>query len=41
LKHLEKVDGPDEDMGEAGANKSRKKGKDANQRYEKDYQLFL
>ncbi len=35
LKHLDKEDGADEDM--EGGSKPKKKGKDNNQRYEKDY----
>ena len=39
LKHLPKEDGVDE-PGE-GPNKGKKKGKDSQQRYEKDYNTFL
>jgi hypothetical protein len=40
LKHLPKEEGVDEDA-EAVATKGKKKGKDSNQRNEKDYQMFL
>ena len=40
LKHLPKEEGADEDA-EAVATKGKKKGKDSNQRNEKDYQMFL
>ncbi len=40
LKHLPKDEGGDEDA-EAPVTKGKKKGKDSQQRYEKDYQMFL
>jgi nonsense-mediated mRNA decay protein 3 len=40
LKHLPKEEGVDEDA-EPVTTKGKKKGKDSNQRNEKDYQMFL
>lgn len=40
LKHLPKDEVAEED-GEATEKKGKKKGKDSQQRYEKDYQMFL